>query len=338
MIEQLSVFLPGLLAPLREGERRHPIVNVEQTGLRSVFAEARARAPAELAAQLARYVGSAYTADAAAVAAALALPAASAWLFAAPVWLRPDHAGIYLLGSRPLQFSAADATACCAELNTWLVQDGMRMYPVTPSRWLLALPEACAVQWTPLADAIGCDLRQVAPQGEGNLRWQSRLTEWQMLLNQSPLNQARQQRRLPPVQSIWLWGDAPVPQSESFRTTTEMPLAVMANDSLLQQVYRRNSPESNQPLVQLLQLAAPRASVIDERLYDAFVHGDSAGYQQAFDGVWHDTLLPLVAATRSRQIGELQLYPDDGFVYRLRAKAHWQFWQRAPLPSLLQGR
>ena len=332
MIEQVSVWVPGLLAPLRQGESRHPVSVVDRSDLRALFALACRRQPAALAAHLAQYVGSVEADDAAAVAAALRLPSAPAWLFAAPVWLRPEHAGIYLLGSRPLQMNADDAATCCAELNAWLRQDAMQLYPVTPSRWLLALPEAPTVQWTALADAIGCDLRHVAPQGEGSLRWQSRQTEWQMLLNQSPINQARQQRGVPPIHSLWLWGK---PSSSSVKTAADTALAVMAADSLL---ARTQNP---QPLPQLLQQAPQRASqpvtVIDERLHDAFVHGDIAGYQQAYAQVLQETLMPLLAGLQARQIGSLHLYPDDGFAYQLQRKPFWQFWQRAPLPALLQG-
>ncbi|MFN4292478.1 MAG: hypothetical protein ACK4E7_16605 [Permianibacter sp.] len=329
MIEQVSVWLPGLLAPLRQGESRHPISTVERRDLRALFALAARREPAVLTRLLAHYVGSVHADNAAAVAAALRLPSAPAWLFAAPVWLRPEHAGIYLLGSRPLQMSADDAAACCAELNGWLGQDGMQLYPVTPSRWLLALPEAPALQWTALVDAIGCDLRHVAAQGEGSLRWQARLTEWQMLLNQSPLNQARQQRGLPPIHSLWLWGNASSPPTSPAVPST--PLVIMAVDSLLARTQPAHSLES------LLQQAPTQATVIDERLHDAFVHGDIAGYQHAYAQVWRQTLAPLLAALQSHQIGALQLCPDDGFAYQLQRKSVWTFWQRAPLPALLQG-
>ncbi len=329
MLERLSLLVPGLLAPVREGESRHPVHTVDSAALRQLLSACRQRRPADLAALLSRHVGACHWQDAAAVAKALALPAAGAWLFAAPVWLRPEHSGIYLLGSRPLQLTLAEAGAFAAELNSWLQQDGMQLYPVTPDRWLLALPDSTGTQWSPLAQSIGRDLRQLAPQGEAGLRWQSRLTEWQMLLNQSPLNQARQQRGLPPVHSLWLWGN-----HASSATDLTARHAVLGEPSLLTLA----NPAAHRQLEALLQHHSGQATVIDERVQDAFVHGDVAGYQIAYQNFMTETLAPLQQAVALGRIAELQLYPDDGFVYPFSAKRHWQFWQRAPLPDLLRAR
>ncbi len=328
MLERLSLLVPGLLAPLREGESRHPVQTLDSGGLRQFLSACQQRQPADLAAMLGRFLGASHWQDAAAVASALALPDAKAWLFAAPVWLRPEHAGIYLLGSRPLQLTMAEAHAFAQELNAWLQQDGMQLYPVTPSRWLLSLPDAATVQWPPLMESIGRDLRQLAPQGEASIRWQSRLTEWQMLLNQSPLNLARQKRRLPPVHTLWLWG------SHSAMRAQQVPVdALLGETSLLTLA----NPDAHRQLEPLLRNTNGPATVVDERLHDAFVHGDIAGYQTAFESFMAETLTPLQQAVARGDIGEVCLYPDDGFAYALSGQRRWRFWQRAPLPDLLRG-
>lgn len=325
--------VPGLLAPVRAGESRHPITAVDSSVLRQWFARCQQRQPAVLAEQLAAYPGASYSQDAAALAQALALPQAPAWLFAAPVWLRPEHAGIYLLGSRPLQLSLAEAQAYCAELNDWLQQDGMQLHPISASRWLLSLPEPSATGWTPLAEAIGCDLRHVAPQGEGSLRWQSRLTEWQMLLNQSPLNQTRQQNRLPPVHSLWLWGRAPTSLPTTLRSTPQAEWVTLPADSLLAQTL-----PGTKALADAVAGSATQLTVIDECLQDAFAHGDIAGYQTAYQQFLMETWLPLQHALNNSDIAELRLQPDDGFVYSQSRQSRWKFWQRAALPAVLQER
>lgn len=269
--------------------------------------------------------------DAAAFARALQLPEAPAWLFAAPVLLRPEHAGIYLLGSRPLALTELEAADFCAELNRWLEQDEMQLYPVSATRWLLALPKASAVQWTPLFDAIGMDLRQIAPRGDDALRWQSRLTEWQMLLNQSPHNQRRQQQGLPPVHSLWLWGQQAATTAAAASTaavfTADPQSLPLAADSAAKVVS----------LPDWLTTAPATAVVYDDRLADPFAHGDSAGYQQIYSQLLLETVAPLQRLLADGAIAEFALYPDDGFVYRARVSQRWQFWRRPTLPEALRS-
>lgn len=322
--------VPGWLAPVREGESRHPIAADARALLRALWSRCRQQQPAELATLLNACVGSCYSQNAAAVAEALKLPAAASWMFAAPVWLRPEHAGIYLLGSRPLQFTESEAHAYCQHLNNWLQQDQMCLYPVTPSTWLLALPSADDTHWIPLAEAIGRDLRELQPQGANRLRWQSRLTEWQMVLNQLPLNQQRQQRGQATVHSLWLWGD----RNASATSAPFAPMIALPADSLLARCHLSGNTPCD--LSGLLAQDVSAATIIDERLHDAFVHGDVAGYQAALQTLFSDTLLPLQQALDHGELTELWLYPDDGSAYVLTRRSRWAFWRRALLPALLR--
>ena len=351
MIQRLSLFVPGLLAPVRSGERRHPIQAVNTQSLAEFFRHFRRREPADLARAFATLIGPSPWQDAAVLARSLQLPAARSWLFAAPVLLRPDHAGIYLLGSRPLQVSIEEAATFCAELNPWLAQDGMCLYPVSASRWLLALPENSGLTWTPLADAVGVDLRAVWPQGENALRWQSRLTEWQMLLNQSACNQQRQQRGLPPAHAIWLWGnEASAGQLSMDQSSTDQAATDQAARDPAPGVAKTAFSTNPQALpttsddfkrvssvVELLNTESTHAVVLEDGLVDAFSHGDVAGYEGSYARFLATVLAPLQASWQRGTIRELALYPDDGHVYLASVGHRWQFWRRAPLPAVMRN-
>ena len=45
----------------------------------------------------------------------------------------------------------------------------------------------------------------------GTKRWHSILNEIQMVLHEHPVNEAREGRGEPPVNSVWLWGAGPMP-------------------------------------------------------------------------------------------------------------------------------
>jgi hypothetical protein len=55
-------------------------------------------------------------------------------------------------------------------------------------------------------DASGRNLRDLMPGGPDGARVRSLMNEIQMLLHDHPVNMARAQRRLPAVNSVWLWG------------------------------------------------------------------------------------------------------------------------------------
>lgn len=143
------------------------------------------------------------------------LPEDHVWLRADPVVLRPDHAGIYVLGSEACQLTLPEAEELAAELNAWLKQDGMVLHVVNATQWYLQIPKALVqpdgtlgLQTQTLARACGADLQSVLPTGTKALAWQSRLMEWQMLLDRSACNVRRQQQGKPVVNSIWLWGES----------------------------------------------------------------------------------------------------------------------------------
>jgi hypothetical protein len=56
---------------------------------------------------------------------------------------------------------------------------------------------------------------QFLPAGPGAARWHARMNEIQMLLNQSPINQAREARGEAAVNSVWFWGAGALPKQSS---------------------------------------------------------------------------------------------------------------------------
>ena len=52
---------------------------------------------------------------------------------------------------------------------------------------------------------------QFLPAGEGAARWHARMNEIQMLLNQCPINEAREARGEAAVNSVWFWGAGALP-------------------------------------------------------------------------------------------------------------------------------
>ncbi|MEW5317142.1 MAG: hypothetical protein WDW38_008469 [Sanguina aurantia] len=131
------------------------------------------------------------------------------WLSADPAWVQPEMNGVRLLACGHMQLTQAEAEAYAEALQPALEDAGMALYLSTPDRWHLRLPPG-----TPLPDFARqsgwiLDRRTHLPAtAVRGRRWRILLNDMQVLLHQHPLNTARQNRGVAPVNCRWLWGGA----------------------------------------------------------------------------------------------------------------------------------
>lgn len=128
------------------------------------------------------------------------------WMHADPVHLRPDRDRLRLYDARHLGLSRAEADALVAELNAHFGADGLRLIAPDPRRWYLHTEHPPDLITCPLGQASGTDLDGRLPRGPDARRWNGLLNEMQMLLFQSPVNQARERAGRATVNGLWTWG------------------------------------------------------------------------------------------------------------------------------------
>lgn len=136
-----------------------------------------------------------------------AAPATGHWLRADPVHLAVAQNSMSVLAGAALAIDADEAAALAASLNQLLQQDDMQLLAVQPQRWYLQLPAATATQFMPLPLAEGRPLPAQTMSGPDSSLWKRRVAEIQMSLHQHPVNEAREQRGLPAINHLWLWGE-----------------------------------------------------------------------------------------------------------------------------------
>lgn len=136
----------------------------------------------------------------------------ASWLSADPAWVQPDLNGARLLACGRMQLSMAEALALAEPLQPLCDEAGMQLQVTMPDRWHLRLPPATSLPaFAPPEQAMGEDLSQHLPAGAEGQRWRILLNDIQVTLHQHPLNTDRRGRRLPPVNSLWLWGGGQLP-------------------------------------------------------------------------------------------------------------------------------
>ncbi|HEX9180327.1 MAG TPA: hypothetical protein VF859_08040, partial [Burkholderiales bacterium] len=138
-------------------------------------------------------------------------PGRNIWMRADPVSLRADGARLVLGDGAQLRIAPEEAAALTEALNHHFRDDGLEFQPRSPRRWYLRLPAAPAMSTRAPDQAAGRHVDEWLPAGPDALHWHRLMNEAQMLLHQHPLNEAREERGEPPVNSVWLWGAGAVP-------------------------------------------------------------------------------------------------------------------------------
>ncbi len=128
------------------------------------------------------------------------------WAVAAPLHAALGLTDLTVVDSAMLSLSEEDSRALCAAADAHLREDGVRLHFVDTHRWLASSERAIDVLTERPDYLIGEALRPNLPRGkDGRLveRW---MNELQMLLYTHPVNLAREDRGLPPINVVWLWG------------------------------------------------------------------------------------------------------------------------------------
>ena len=127
-------------------------------------------------------------------------------LCADPVGLAVNGDAVVLDTDAADDLDAAQAAALIAVLNAHFAQDGLTIEAVTPTQWVLALPDAVQVGTTAPRRAHRRSIEALLPQGDDARRLKRIGNEAQMLLHETPVNQARLGDGRAPINGLWLWG------------------------------------------------------------------------------------------------------------------------------------
>jgi len=292
-------------------------------------------APAALSALQAGLFGAGALAPARALAAQAGLDAAGGdYLLADPVHLRVNRDRAELADVGIMKLTQAEADSLVAALNKLLGEDGLCFHAPEPGRWLLHVPALPDARLTPLCDALGEDVNRLLPAGADGLRWSKLMGEMQMLLYTHPVNDAREARGEPTVNSVWLWGGG-APEAAA---ALEGP--VYCDDAWLASCAKARGA-AVQPLpweADAVLEGGQDALVWLDRLLAPARYRDAWGYREALAELERAWFAPLLAALKAGRLSELEILCDgeSGFALTVRAADRWRFWRRArPLASVV---
>ncbi len=250
------------------------------------------------------------------------------WLRADPVHLRADLRQVVLLDARYLAIDAAESAALIEAFNRAFGEDGLWLDAPRPERWYLRCATEPVLRTTPLIDAVGRDINPLLPKGPDARRWNSLLTEAQMLFHSHPVNQAREAAHQPLINGLWIWGGGRLPP----RLATP-DLALHANDPLSRGLARHAGLSLHPLPTNAADWLDSRGEEIEqllvfESLRWSVVGVDALAWRERLEELERDWFAPLLQALSDHRLRQLHVQPGDGRILRLDRRGLRRFWRR----------
>ena len=235
------------------------------------------------------------------------------WMRADPSHLRLNRDQLILVPAAAFGLQLAEAEALAETLNTHFAGQ-LTFYALSAERWCVRV-DGIAVAGlrteTPVAVA-GRDINRHLPSGEGAKRWHSILNEIQMVLHEHPVNEAREARGEPLVNSVWLWGagSLPVDVTAPFQSVTSNdPVA----SGFAQAAGLRHRPLASNAVEWLARLPEDgRELVVLDSLRLPLALSDFEAWQERAKELEERWFAPLLAALKAGRIGMVTVLVPDG--------------------------
>lgn len=250
-------------------------------------------------------------------------------LRADPVHLQVDAGGLILFDASTFPFSKQESQALSDDIATFLLAYGWRLSADHTKRWYLFGGGDQQLTTPPLSLVRGRSVGDLLPEGKDANAWRSRCNEIQMLMYSHPVNRQRAAKGLPLVNSLWIWGGG-VLAAESRNCYSK----VFADDVFIRGLGMREAalcepvPQHAQALLERIEKNDRTLLVLDNcsaaAAYQDFSHWNEAVEQ--YEKLW---FAPLLKALLTRKLASFELFPLNGYRYRMVFHQAWHVWKRS---------
>jgi hypothetical protein len=203
----------------------------------------------------------------------------------------------------------------------------MEIRALEPSRWSARIERDLEL---PIESPLDMAGRRIAPGSKAD----ALLNEVQMVLHEHPVNEAREARGEPALNSVWFWGAGRVPafaeadtQTHRQSVTADEPIALgLARGAQIRarglpasaEAWLDRAPEEGRHLVVLDALRLPLALA------------DAAAFASAIEALEKQWFAPLLAALRAGRIGMSTVHvPEAGASFETIGGDLRRIWRRA---------
>lgn len=249
-----------------------------------------------------------------------------------PVHLRLGMTEAIVSAGAGLRPTADEARALARTLEQHFHDSGWRIDIAAPDRWYLHLPEVMELHAAPLSRAIGRDAGLFKPAGRDAARWLAWLTEAQMLLHAHPVNQAREARGLPTINTLWPWGAGVLQDRVVMMPDCE---AVFSAHPLVRGLAQAaglptfEPPETAGEWVEwLISRPIRNTLVVLDEILPVWQAGDHEEWLAAIEGLEARWFAPLQAFPGKLNV--LKIDTGQQGIWRTRPSHRWRIWRGTP--------
>jgi len=231
-------------------------------------------------------------------------PGEASWARADPVHLRVMRDHLIVVPSEAFEVSREEAEALCRALNRHF--SSMNFMTCEPRRWCARLSEDSPIDARSPLEVSGQELGLSHATS-----WHALLNEAQMALHEHPVNEAREARGEPAVNSIWLWGAGRVPRNARCpwqSVAADDPAALGA--AQLAGARHRALARSARDWLERLPEDGRHLAVLDALRAPLVLAKDTI--QAQMEVLERDWFAPLLAALRSGRVGMVTVRVPDG--------------------------
>lgn len=251
------------------------------------------------------------------------LPDDSYWLQASPIHLRPDGDGLLLFDAYHLNISADEANKLAEMFGQHFADKGLELKVYSPQRWYLRLEHKPELLTIPLTDVIGRNVHGFFLPSPESASWESILNEVQMLFYSAQANMLREGRGELVINGLWLHGGGTLNSIEDIDYAS-----VSGDEPLLHGMAQAAGIDSSMLPSESAELVSGsgRRLVVAHMLERPVLDADPYGWIESLERMdaWLESLLQAVG---KKPLDYINLYPCNGYVYRIDNAGWRRFWR-----------
>ena len=246
------------------------------------------------------------------------------WCQVAPIECTVDHQAAYINGNAQLNLTPAEMQILTQLISPLFEQAGMKLILSSSQTWFCELQSNAQVVMNDLLESLGKNMGFLLPSGPDAMFWHRLMTECQMVLTQSSVNESRQKHHLPLISSLWFWGLGALPSniSTSFSQVITNN-ATMGGLAKLSGTALTSLPDKFDKSV-----FSSSSLIFDDKFSILFKHKMQEAYTKQLIYYENHWFAPLLDGLEKGDIRQLSIMSGDGREFRITPWQLKYFWKR----------
>lgn len=256
------------------------------------------------------------------------------WFIVQPAHLHIARDHLVLTDPRQLNLSEQDSCALFETVQPLFEESGKTLLYGDASTWLLRADDWQTLQTSTPDAASGHNIDIWMPHGEQARDWRRLQNEVQMHWHTHTVNDAREERGLKPVNSLWLWGGASAPAQTPANESTVLFTAGDQPTLFAAAATKANFVSS---LQDIFAAQVPNGVLMLDNLIAPALAGDWAEWLERFHALESTWFAPLLTARQTGKLEKVSVTLSDNTTinsYAIGKTSLHKFWRTPSLARL----